>query len=116
MNTPTAAEWLKKFGSFAVGTPYVERDMMARIHEGEIITPKNFSDGLRNGDLVMGQTANMVNAINNMGALLSQNVANLENKLNAIISITGTQVNKLDDIYDVSNGSLVSLQNIEGII
>ena len=64
----------------------------------------------------MGQTANMVNAINNMGALLSQNVANLENKLNAIISITGTQVNKLDDIYDVSNGSLVSLQNIEGII
>lgn len=111
-----AAAGILGTNSFAVGTPYVERDMFAKIHQGEIITPKNFSDGLRNGDLVMGQTANMVNAINNMGALLSQNVANLENKLNAIISITGTQVNKLDDIYDVSNGSLVSLQNIEGII
>ena len=33
MNTPTAAEWLKKFGSFAVGTPYVERDMLANIHK-----------------------------------------------------------------------------------
>lgn len=102
--------------SFAVGTTNVSNDMTARIHQGEIITPKNFSDGLRNGDLVMGQTSNMVNAINNMGILVSQNVANLENKLNSIISLSGTQVNKLDDIYNASNGSLVTLENIKKVI
>ena len=102
--------------SFAVGTSYVSNDMTARIHQGEIITPKNFSDGLRNGDLVMGQTSGIINAISIMNNNFTQNVSNLENKLNSIISISNEQLNQLIDIGAISNESLVTLGNIEVII
>lgn len=102
--------------SFAVGTSYVSNDMTARIHQGEIITPKNFSDGLRNGDLVMGQTSGIINAISIMNNNFTQNVANLENKLNSIISLSNGQLNRLIDIRDINNESLVTLGNIEVII
>jgi|GEM_PF-6873007 len=39
--------------SFDVGTPEVPQDMLAQIHEGEIIVPKNFADGIRGGDLAL---------------------------------------------------------------
>lgn len=40
--------------SFAVGSPYVPSDMTAQIHQGEIIVPRTFSDGVRSGDLTIG--------------------------------------------------------------
>ncbi len=49
---------------FATGTPSVPYDMRADIHQGEIIVPKTFSDGLRSGDLVLGgESTNKDNAI-----------------------------------------------------
>ena len=42
------------FNSFAVGTTSVPHDMLANIHKEEIIIPKDFSQGLRSGDLAMG--------------------------------------------------------------
>lgn len=42
------------FKSFAVGTQNVPYDMTANIHKGEMIIPKTFSDGIRSGDINIG--------------------------------------------------------------
>ena len=47
--------------SFAVGSPNIEQDQLANIHKGEIIVPKAFSDGLRDGDLMLGNTRSLDN-------------------------------------------------------
>ena len=44
----------KALASFEVGTPRVPRDMLAQIHSGEGIIPKNFMDGIRSGELTLG--------------------------------------------------------------
>ena len=51
--------------SFAVGTPNVTQDMLATVHAGEIIVPKTFSEGLRDGDLMLGNTENLFNETKN---------------------------------------------------
>lgn len=61
--------------AFATGTPNVPFDMTADIHRGEIIVPRDFSDGLRSGDLQMGNNKQIVDAIN---TLISK-VESLEN-------------------------------------
>lgn len=50
---------------FAVGTPNVTQDMLATVHAGEIIVPKTFSEGLRDGDLMLGNTENLFNETKN---------------------------------------------------
>lgn len=47
--------------SFAVGSPNIEQDQFANIHKGEIIVPKTFSDGLRDGDLMLGNAKSLDN-------------------------------------------------------
>ena len=47
--------------SFAVGSPNIEQDQLANIHRGEIIVPKTFSDGLRDGDLMLGNAKSLDN-------------------------------------------------------
>jgi tape measure domain-containing protein len=47
--------------SFAVGSPNIEQDQLANIHKGEIIVPKTFSDGLRDGDLMLGNAKSLDN-------------------------------------------------------
>ena len=47
--------------SFAVGSPFIEQDQLANIHKGEIIIPKTFSDGLRDGDLMLGNAKSLDN-------------------------------------------------------
>ena len=42
------------FGSFAVGTPEVPRDMIAQIHQGEMIVPATMADGVRSGTVSLG--------------------------------------------------------------
>jgi len=44
---------------FAVGTPNVTQDMLATVHAGEIIVPKTFAEGIRDGDLMIGNTDNL---------------------------------------------------------
>ena len=50
-----------KANSFAVGSPNIEQDQLANIHKGEIIVPKTFSDGLRDGDLMLGNAKSLDN-------------------------------------------------------
>ena len=91
--------------SFAVGTTNVPKDMVAKIHQGEIITPKTYSEGIRNGDLMMGNVSSIESALDGMS-----------NLVNALVGIANSQLMQLRDIRDISNGSLVSLQNMEAII
>lgn len=39
---------------FDVGTPMVPRDMLAMVHQGEMIVPKTFAQGMRDGSVPMG--------------------------------------------------------------
>ena len=110
-NTIKAYMMGKDISSFSVGVPSSLTNIAS-----QITTPTNFTNGISNPNSVISQSNNMANSISNMGIIIGQNISNLENKLNDIIKISGTQVNKLNDIYDASNGSLVSLQNIEVII
>lgn len=73
---------LANASSFAVGTPYVPYDMPANIHAGEIIVPKTFSDGLRSGDLVLGQNGELVDTVK----LLVQENKDMKNLLIKIAS------------------------------
>lgn len=47
--------------SFAVGSPNIERDQVANVHAREIIVPATFADGLRNGELVLGNAESLDN-------------------------------------------------------
>lgn len=50
----------KKMKSYAVGTSYVPNDMIANIHKGEMIIPKNQADQIRNGGMGgVNQTINV---------------------------------------------------------
>lgn len=100
-----AADKILGTNSFAVGTTNVPKDMVAKIHQGEIITPKTYSDGIRNGDLMMGNVSSIESALDG-----------ISNSVNALVGIASSQLMQLRDIRDISNGSLVSLQNMEAII
>jgi hypothetical protein len=50
----TAFAAVAAFGSFDVGTPSVPNDMVANVHQGEIIVPRTFSDSIRSGDMTLG--------------------------------------------------------------
>lgn len=100
-----AADEILGTNSFAVGTTNVPKDMVAKIHQGEIITPKTYSEGIRNGDLMMGNVSSIESALDG-----------ISNSVNALVGIANSQLMQLRDIRDISNGSLVSLQNMEAII
>ncbi|MDN5077654.1 hypothetical protein PJV89_05235 [Aliarcobacter butzleri] len=57
---------IKSLNSFAVGSARIEYDQLAQLHKDEIVAPKTFSDGIRNGDLVMGDNNKVVEAINSL--------------------------------------------------
>lgn len=40
--------------SYDVGTPSVPTDQLAMVHQGEMIIPKTFAEGIRQGDVVLG--------------------------------------------------------------
>lgn len=62
--------------SFAVGTTNVSSDMTANIHRGEIIIPSSFSDGLRRGDLSVGNNDKIVEELQMQTALSRIIIAN----------------------------------------
>ncbi|WP_151950356.1 hypothetical protein [Aliarcobacter butzleri] len=57
---------IKSLNSFAVGSARIEYDQFAQLHKDEIVAPKTFSDGIRNGDLIMGDNNKVVEAINSL--------------------------------------------------
>lgn len=76
----------------AVGTPYVPEDMPATVHQGEIIVPRTFSEGLRAGDLALaspdvlsgaegGGQYNVVQNFNFNGDVLADSADSIAEKL-----------------------------------
>jgi hypothetical protein len=71
--SPNSLTWAQEYisainsaGAFASGTPNLPSDMFAQVHKGETIIPKNFADGIRNGDLSLsGPGANSGQQVNN---------------------------------------------------
>ncbi|MFW2606254.1 hypothetical protein [Aliarcobacter butzleri] len=55
-----------KLNSFAVGSTSIEYDQIAQIHKGETIVPKNFSDGIREGNLMLGDNSSIVKELKNL--------------------------------------------------
>ena len=54
------ADWIGTFfGSFAVGADNIPHDMVAKIHQGEMIVPKAGADAIRSGALGGGHTVNL---------------------------------------------------------
>lgn len=65
--------------SYAVGAVDVSEDHIAQIHQGELIIPKTFAQGIRDGDISIGEQSSsvLVTIINNTGA--DTNVERSEN-------------------------------------
>lgn len=61
-----------KLNSYAVGSTSIEYDQIAQIHQGEVIVPKNFSDGIREGNLMLGDNSSIVKEIKNLIELSKQ--------------------------------------------
>jgi hypothetical protein len=61
--------------SFAVGIAEVPEDMVARIHQGEMVVPKTYAQSVRDGDVSIGGAGGAANVtvtvINNTGAEVS---------------------------------------------
>jgi hypothetical protein len=83
--------------SFAVGTSSVPYNMQANIHRGEIIVPRDFSDGIRSGDLTMGSNGDMSNKLDRNNAIMSEILRTLK------------------DGNDINNASLEVLEDLERI-
>ncbi len=53
---------------FAVGTPNITQDMVATVHKGEMIVPETFAEGIRKGDVLLGNTENLFEETQNTQA------------------------------------------------
>ncbi|MEM0951934.1 MAG: phage tail tape measure protein [Cyanobacteria bacterium P01_H01_bin.74] len=47
-----------QLAGFASGTPELPNDIVAQVHAGEMIVPKNFADAIRSGDLTLSGHSN----------------------------------------------------------
>ena len=71
---------IKSIFGFDVGTPNLPSDQLAMVHQGEIIVPRTFSDGIRSGELTLSRSADNRQAaapiyvtVNVGGSVLSEN-------------------------------------------
>jgi hypothetical protein len=76
---------------YAIGTSAVPNDMIASIHRGEMIIPRNFSDAIRSGDLTLsgGGSAGGATVVNNYyieGSVITER---------ELYKKTGTNISKL---------------------
>lgn len=58
--------------SYDVGTANVPRDMVAKIHKNEIITPAGISNDIRNGNLTLGNNSDIISAINGLNSRMEK--------------------------------------------
>ena len=56
--------------SYAVGAVDINEDQIAQLHQGELVVPKTFAEGIRDGDISIGGSESKVEVtiINNTGA------------------------------------------------
>ena len=56
--------------SYAVGAVDIDRDQIAQLHQGELVVPKTFAEGIRDGDISIGGAESKVEVtiINNTGS------------------------------------------------
>ena len=64
-----------KLFSYDVGTPYVPYDQMAVVHQGEMILPKTFADGVRNGDVALGGGGSTIVQVFLDGRMITEQVS-----------------------------------------
>lgn len=71
---------IKSIFGFDVGTPNLPADQLAMVHQGEIIVPRTFSDGIRSGELTLSRSADnrqsaapIYVTVNVGGSVLSEN-------------------------------------------
>lgn len=59
--------------SYAVGAVDIDRDQIAQLHQGELVIPKTFAEGIRDGDISIGGAESKVEVtiINNTGSRAS---------------------------------------------
>lgn len=59
--------------SYAVGAVDIDRDQIAQLHQGELVVPKTFAEGIRDGDISIGGSESKVEVtiINNTGSRAS---------------------------------------------
>ena len=50
-------DFFSKVLHFDVGTSYLPADQLAMVHQGEIIVPRTFSDGIRSGELTLSRSS-----------------------------------------------------------
>ncbi len=74
----------KAIRGYAVGTPFLEQDQLLYAHQGEIITPRTFSDGIRNGDLVMGDNNKVVAAIESLEKITTDQAREIQKMAEAL--------------------------------
>lgn len=81
--------------SFDVGTTYLQKDGPIYAHKGEIVTTPTMSDGIRNGDLTLGNNNEVVNKLES-----------LERKLSTLIEINASQAEELRKTRKIENKKL----------
>ena len=68
-----AAIMAEPLPSYAVGATEIDRDQIAQLHQGELVVPKTFAEGIRDGDISIGGSSSNVEVtiINASGAKAS---------------------------------------------
>ncbi|WP_026804681.1 hypothetical protein [Aliarcobacter lanthieri] len=66
LNKDKNAKSKTTLNSYSVGSTNIEYDQIAQIHKGEAIIPRNFADGLRDGNLSLGDNAKVIKTIENL--------------------------------------------------
>jgi len=87
----------------------VPKDMIAQIHKDEIITPATYSDGLRSGELYMGN-------MNGINEVMQTSLNGFSNKFDAIMALGEKQLQKLTDSYNQQVNTNTTLTTIAGRI
>jgi len=84
---------LENLRGYAVGSPYLERDQIAQLHQGEGIIPKTFNEGIRGGELILGDIDKITKEIQDKNYKL-QMPNKTENKENSSIIIQLQETNR----------------------
>jgi tape measure domain-containing protein len=87
--------WIGKlFNWFDSGSPFIEHDQLAMVHQGEIIVPRTFADGIRSGDL----------------ALSSKNSSSNTNPVYVTVNVAGSVTTEAELTTAIYNGIANGIQ------